>query len=881
MQERLFRWLLGVLPEEFRDGYARELEAAFRAEAREARTRGGRWALLRLWLATMVDVVKSAPGQHLDILGRDLRFALRSMAARPAHTLTAMVTLALGIGANVAMFAVVDGVLFAPLDYRDADQLVAIAETKQGQDPVNMGYLSFVDLKSQARSLSHLVAATQSTATFSGGGLDAERVNAMRVSRGYFDMVGVQPILGRAFTNAEDMPGAARRVVILSDGLWRRRFGADPGVIGRPVVISDIPHVIVGVMPRGFDDIVASRFYKDAGVWFPLGYDPAASFACRTCRHLRVMGRLAPGVTSAAAEAELTQLFERMADVDPMAYTGPGARVTRLRDVFLGPVRPALLLLWGGVAVLLLVACANVASLLLLRASERSGEVAVRAALGVTRARLVRQLLTESALLSAMGALLGLLPAWAAVRLIASAGPAELPRLAGLSLDARAVTVAVLLAMASGVLFGLAPLRQLTRRDAADELRGAGRRTGGVAMWRARAVLVAGNVAMAAVLLAGSGVLVRSVTRLLAVEPGFRPDGVLTMRLWAGGERFSQGEMPQQIATAVAFYNEVLTRVRALPGVISASSVTTLPLGGDIDGFGFHVAGRLTANPADAPSADRFVVTSDYFATMAIPLLRGRLIDARDGAQAERVALINREAADTMFAGEDPIGRQVMIGPSTAPPRTIVGIVGDVRHQGLDRPLAPQVYVPQAQWVWAETLMTLVVRTTGEPTALAAAVRGVVRDIDPAQPVTDVASYADVVASTTSTRRFVAGALGVFAAVALLLAVIGLYGALSVTVAQRRLEIGIRLALGARTTAIRQMVFVNGLQPVIGGVAIGTAVALVALRAMTGLLFEVRATDPAVLSGAAALLLVAGAAASVGPAWRASRIDPARSLRAE
>ncbi len=881
MQDRVFRWLIRVLPEEFRDGYAREIERTLRDEAREMRGGGRRWPLIGLWLATMADVVRSAPGQHLDILRRDLRFATRAMLARPAHALTAIVTLAIGIGANVAMFAVIDGVLLAPLDYRDADRLVAVAETKQGQDPVNMGYLSFVDLKNQARSVSHLVAVTQATATFSGGGQDAERVNAMRVSRGYFDMVGVQPILGRAFTDAEDMPGAARRVVILSDGLWRRRFAADPGVIGRPVVISDIPHVIVGVMPRGFDDIVASRFYKDAGLWFPLGYDPAASFACRTCRHLRVMGRLAPGVTAAAAEAELSQLFARMADVDPTAYTSPGARVTRLRDVFLGPVRPALLLLWGGVAMLLLVACANVASLLLLRASERSAEVAVRAALGVTRARLVRQLLTESVLLSAMGALLGLLPAWAAVRLIATAGPRELPRLAGLSLDARAVTVAVLLAMASGVLFGLAPLRQLTRRDAADELRGAGRRTGGVAMWRARAVLVAGNVAMAAVLLAGSGVLVRGVTRLLAVEPGFRPDGVLTMRLWAGGERFTQGETPQQIATAVAFYDDVLTRVRALPGVVSASSVTTLPLGGDIDGFGFHVAGRPTANPADAPSADRFVVTSDYFATMGIPLLRGRLIDARDGSQSERVALINREAADTIFAGEDPIGRQVMIGPSTAPPRTIVGIVGDVRHQGLDRPLALQVYVPQAQWVWAETLMTLVVRTTGEPTALAAAVRGVVRDIDPAQPVTDVASYADVIASTTSTRRFVAGALGVFAAVALLLAVIGLYGALSVTVAQRRLEIGIRLALGARAEAIRQMVFVNGLQPVIVGVVIGTAVALVAVRAMTGLLFDVRSADPTALIGAAGLLVVAGAAACVGPAWRASRIDPARSLRAE
>ena len=380
MEARLFGWLLRLLPEEFRDGYAREIERTFRDEVRDVRRAGGRFALIGLWLATVADVIRTAPAQHVDILWRDVRFALRAMRARPAHALTAVVTLAIGIGANVAMFAVVDGVLFAPLDYRDADQLVAVAETKQGQDPVNMGYLSFVDLKTQARSVSHLVAATQSTATFSGGGQDAERVNAMRVSRGYFDMIGVQPRLGRAFIDAEDMPGAARRVVILSDALWRRRFAADPGVIGRPVVISDIPHVVVGVMPSGFDDIVASRFYKDAGLWFPLGYDPAASFACRTCRHLRVLGRLAPGVTPAAAEVELTQLFARMVAADPSAYTGPGARVTRLRDVFLGPVRPALLLLWGGVAVLLLVACANVASLLLLRASERATEVAVRAA---------------------------------------------------------------------------------------------------------------------------------------------------------------------------------------------------------------------------------------------------------------------------------------------------------------------------------------------------------------------------------------------------------------------------------------------------------------------------------------------------------------------
>lgn len=877
----LFRWLLRLLPGEFRDGYAREIESTVRAEARDLAASGRPRALAALWLATMADVLRTAPREHLDILVRDLRVAWRSMAARPAHALTAVATVAIGIGANVTMFAVIDGVLLAPLAYRDADRLVAVTETRPDGRSGTMGYLSFADVKARSRSFSHLVAATQSTATFTGGGQDAERVNAMRVSAEYFDMVGVRPVIGRAFTAAEDRPGAARRVVILSDGVWRRRFGADPGVIGQPVVLSDIPHVIVGVMPRGFDDLVASRLYNDAGVWFPLGYDPAASFACRTCRHLRVFGRLAPGVSAADAQAELSAHFATLAAEHPAEYANPGSRVDAIGDVLLGPVRPALLLLAGGVALLLLVACANVASLLLLRASERTGEVAVRAALGVTPARLARQLVTEAVLISGAGALAGLVPAWAAVRLIALEGPRELPRLATLGVDARAIGVAVLLALVSGVVFGLAPLRQLTRRGGGDELRGAGRRSSGVAAWRMRAWFVAGNVAMAAVLLAGTAVLGRSVTRLLAVEPGVVADGVLTLRLWAGGQRFAAGETPDQIAAAVQYYDRVLARLRALPGVTSAAAVTTLPLGGGVDGFGFHVAGRLTANPEDAPTADRFVVAGDYFATLGIPLLRGRLIDQRDTQSAARVALINREAAETIFGGDDPLGHQVILGGRDGAPRTVVGVVENVRHHGLDRPPGAQVYVPQAQWAWAETLMTVVVRSAGDALALAAPARAAVRDIDAAQPVTDVRLYTDVIAATTATRRFVAGALAVFAALALLLALVGLYGALSVTVAQRRLEIGIRLALGAHAPAIRRMVFLSGLRPVTVGLAAGLTLALLALRATSGLLFEVRPADPAALAAAAAVLLLTAGAACAIPAWRAARVEASRALRAE
>ncbi|MGE3473533.1 MAG: ADOP family duplicated permease, partial [Vicinamibacterales bacterium] len=746
MAPRAFRWLLRLLPREFRESYGRDMEAAFEAERRSAAGRGGALESGRLWGATVLDLLRTAPGEHLEILGRDVRVALRGWRRRPVSTAAAVAALAIGIGANVATFAVVDAVLLAPLDYRDADRLVSVRETSRGQ-PSNLGYLSFVDAAARTRAFTDLVAASQSTATFSEGDQPAERVNGMRVSRRYFDLIGVAPRLGRPFSEAEDRPGEARRVAILGDDLWRRRFAADPGIVGRRVRISDIPMTVVGVMPPGVDDLIASRLYGGAEVWFPLGYDPAASFACRTCRHLAVFGRLAPGVSAAAAGRELSDLFAELERAHPTEYTQASAAVVPLRDVFLGPVRPALLLLWAGVALLLLVACANVASLQLLRASERTADVAVRAALGVTRGRLARLFVTESVLLSAAGTLAGLAPAWAAVRLIATTGPRELPRLASAALDGRAIALAAGIAVASGLVFAVVPLRRLSGGKTSDALHGAGRRTEGAAAWRFRAGLVAANVAMAAVLLAGAAVLTRHVQQILAVAPGVDPDRVLTLRLWAGGARFNKGETPEQIATAVSFYTDLLDRVRALPGVEATGGVTTLPLGGGIDGYGLHIVGRFAANPEDAPMADRFVVTPGVFETLRIPLQRGRYLGDADGAGAARVAVINRTAADELFPGEDPLGHQVVLGGQQGAPRTIVGIVGDVRHHGLDRPVGFQVYVPQAQWAWAETLMTLVVRTAGDPLALARPVREAVLALDRSQPVTDIEPYAAVVAA--------------------------------------------------------------------------------------------------------------------------------------
>jgi putative ABC transport system permease protein len=879
--DRLFRACLRLLPEEFRAAYARDMEATFRAERHEAR-HTGRWAwLTRLWFATIADVLRRAPGQHRDILVRDLRFALRLMRVRPLHTTTAVLTLAIGIGANVAMFAVVDAVLLDPLAYQDPDAVVRVAETDRGADPGPIGFLTFVDLQNRSRRLSAIAAAAGSTLTLTGEGRHAERIGAMRVSRTYFDLVGVHPALGRPFTADEDRPGAARRVLILSDGLWRRRFDADPGVLDRALDIGGFTYRIVGVMPRGFEDLVADRVFGGVDAWTPLGYDPAASFACRTCRHLQVFGRLAPGVTPATAERELNQMFASLELEHPTQYHAAGAEVRRLSDVFLGPVRPVLLVLWVAVGLLLVVSCANVANLMLLRVSERSQEVAVRAALGVTRSRLARQLITEAILLGAIGAAAGLIPAWGAIRLVAIYGPDQIPRLMHAAFDTRAAAMAAVLAAVGGLVFGLVPLRQLLRKDFSSAVQGTGRRTESAATWRLRASLVIVNIAMAALLIVGSGLLVRSLVGLLTVSPGFDATNVLTMQVFAGGPAFRAGETPQQIATTVRFYDEVLTRVRALPGVTAASAVTTLPLGGNVDGYGFHIEGRLHANPQEAPSADRFIVSPEFFETLRVPLVRGRFLEPSDTQSTDAVAVINRTTAAELFPGEDPIGRRVMLGPADAPPRRIVGIVGDVRHRGLDVPVRYQVYAPQAQWAWAETWMALVIRSDRDPASLAAPVRDLLHAIDPAQPISNVRLYDDIVAGSTSARRFAANLLSVFALTTLVLAVIGLSGALGAIVGQRHREIGVRLALGARPARIARMVLEQGLRPAIIGVVIGLMAAAVSVGTIRTLLYRVDALSPSTYLTSAVVLMACAVMACLGPAIRASRIEPASALRSD
>jgi putative ABC transport system permease protein len=878
--DRLFCALLRVLPEEVRGAYAADMAATFRAEQQDARRTGRRARLAALWLATIGDLARVAPAEHLDVLARDVRFALRTMAAHPAHTTTAVLTLAIAIAANVAMFAVVDAVLLAPLPYRDADRLVVVEEVSD-RGLGTMGYLTFEDLRTRTRTMSHLAAVGGAGATLTGDGRDAERPSAMRVSASYFEMLGVPPALGRAFTGAEDRPGAARQVVMLSDALWRRRFDASPDVIGRVVLVNEVPHTVVGVMPPGFEDLVSARLYDGAELWFPLGYDPAASFACRSCRHLRAFGRLAPGVTPNEAERELSSIVQALASEHPREYNAPAAGVRPLAGHFLGPVRPVLLVLWAAVVALLIVACGNVANLLLIRGTERTHEIAVRAAMGVTRGRLARQLITESLLLAIAGGAVALVPAWAAVRWLASSGPAEVPRLAGAALDERAIAAAVVVAVASGLVFGLVPLRHMLGRGLGAVLQGAGRRTPATGTSRARATLLAGNVGMAVLLLVGAGLLVRSLTGLLAVAPGFDPSGTLTLNIGLGGAAYRTGEPADEVAATVQFYDDLLSRVRTLPGVEHAAATTVLPLSGRVDRYGLHIAGRPLANPEEAPAPDRFAVTPGFFAALRIPLVRGRLLDERDAQGAPLVAVVNQRLAEELFAGEDAIGHEIALGPPDAPRRRVVGVAGDIRHHGLDVPAEYQVYVPHAQWPWAETYMTVVVRTSGNPAALAGPVRQIVRQIDPAQPVTNVRVHDEVVAASIGTRRFAAWLLGVFASLALLLAIVGLSGALWVIVGQRRQEIGIRLALGARASEIGRMVIAQGLRPVMAGLAGGLAVAALSVEALRSLLYEVEALDPSTFLAAPLLLLACAIVACLAPAWHAAHVDPASALRAE
>jgi putative ABC transport system permease protein len=808
---------------------------------------------------------------RLESLLQDARYGVRVLAASPGFTIAALLTLALGIGANTAIFSIVNPVLLRPLPYADPDRLVVVGDRGSDGSANNIGYTTFHDIREASRSFDTLVVIRSWSPTLFMGG-EAERLPAMRVSSGFFSMLGVRMQLGRDFEPAEDRPDR-RRVVVLSDGLWRRRFNADPAVVGRAIRMNDVDYQVVGVTPPDFEPLISARYYQPAQIWAPVGYEISLPDACRSCQHLKAIGRVRADVTREQAIADLNGIRRRLASAYPTDYPTADMAAVPLADAIAGPVRTPLIVLLGAVGFVMLIACANVANLLLSRAMSRSREIALRAALGAGRARLVRQLLTESLLLGLAGGLLGFALAAAAVRSVASIAPVTLPRLNSVGIDGSVLAFALGLSIVTGFAFGLVPALRSSSFRLREALASDPRTGTGTGSTRIRQLLVVGDLALALVLLTGAGLMLRSVQGLMDADPGFKADGVLTAQFSLVGTAYAED------SAVLAFQNRVLEKANALPGVTAAALAGQVPMGNDYDTWGFHIEGLTHANPAEDGEVQRYSITPGYFQTMQIPLRRGRLIAGSDATGALPVMVVSESAAK-LWGGADPIGRRVRIGGPKSPFRTVVGVVGDVRHTNLDERESTGMYIPQSQIT--DSFLVLVVRTSlREPERLLPEIRGILRGLDPSVPIYNVARLDDLLAGSFADRRFVMRLLGGFSLLALLLAAVGLYGVVSYTVAQRTREVGVRVALGARPADVLRLIVLRGFGTVAVGLAAGAAAAFALTRFLDTLLFGVRASDPAALLAAVVTLALVAVLAHWIPARRALRIDPVIALRTD
>jgi putative ABC transport system permease protein len=803
----------------------------------------------------------------MESLLQDIRYALRTLWKTPGFTLTAIAALAIGIGANTAIFTVVKGVLLTPLPYPDSQNLVMVWDSKpsRGWAKFAVSPGNFLDRRRDARSFEQIVAFQQATIVDAGGPEPVSR-DGYAVSDGFFAMVRTQPTRGRAFLPEEFTPGKGR-VAVLSDGLWKSRFGGRDDVLGQPVTLSGDPYTIVGVMPPDF------RMPSRSELLIPLAFD-AKDAEQRGGHYLTTMARLAPGVTAEAADQEMKALAAVSETAHPDSNNGWTARVTPLFEQMVAAVRPALLMLSAAVGFVLLIACANVANLLLARSETRRAELAVRSALGARRGRLVRQLLTESVVLAVVGGALGLLMAYWGIDVLRGLRPDSLPRLESIHLDAAVLLFTGGIAVLTGLIFGTAPAFVASRTRISETLKEGGRAVVPAAGRRLRGVLVTAQVALSLVLLIGAGLQVRSLVRLLHVDPGFDTTNVLSLDVSLPERRYPDG--PAQSA----YFEKAVEAVRALPGVVSAAAVSTVPLTGNQIIFSLEeLEGRPPAAPGDHQSAYWFAVTPDYFATLKLPLKRGRLLEARDTAGAPRVMLINESFARRMFPGEDPIGRHVRVGIDSDTRREIVGIVGDIRHDGLDADVTMQMYEPLAQRAW--DTMSIVARTTVPPATLGSAARQAILGLDREQPVSSAETFDEIVARSTAQRRFSLLLMTVFAASALVLTAIGLYGVVSYFVSLRTHEIGVRLALGATRREILALVVGQGMRMALAGVVLGLATAFAGMRLLSSLLFGISATDPLTFITVAAGVAAVTLCASAFPAWRAARVSPSTALRSE
>jgi putative ABC transport system permease protein len=798
----------------------------------------------------------------------DLRFAFRTLARSRAFTVAALLTIALGIGANAAIFSVVDALLLRPLPFPDPERLVVVWEKNIPRNRLDnvVSPGNYIHWTEQARTFERMAAVSMTFRTSITGGGEPEELPVQFVTSSLFPMVGVPPLHGRWLLPEEDRPET--QVVVLGHAFWTRRFGSDASIVNRAITLNGRPYTVVGVMPPGF-----AFLDRDVTMWIPVGF--SAEARTPRGRWLIVGARLKPGVTVAQAQADMDAITGRLTAQFPEFNTGWASNVVPLQRQMVGRVRPALLTLVAAVGAVLLIACANVANLLLARGASRQRELAVRAALGAGRGRLVRQLLAESLALASLGAAAGLLLAWwgvAALRVAADAGVA-LPRANEIALDGRVVLFAVGLSVLTAVLFGLAPALAAAGLDLHGALKDGGRAGDAARGGRLRSVFVVVEVALALVLLAGAGLLIRSFARLLDVNPGFRPEQTLSAKVSLPGVKYDNDEK------VIRFFDDLMRRLEALPGVRAAGGVSFLPLTGLAAATGFEIVGRPKPPLGEGPVCDVRVATGHYFSAMDIPLIAGRVFDEGDSREKTRLVIINQTMARQYWPDESPLGRRIVVSWNDPGPDEIVGVVGDVHHYGLETAPRPMIYWPPGRFAYPWT--AVVVRGTRDPTSLVPAIVREVHAMDSNLPVADVRTLDTVVSRSVAERRLVMAILAGFAAMAATLAAIGIYGVMAYAVAQRTREIGVRMALGARSRDILRLVLGRALALAGVGVAIGAVAALALTRFMTMLLFDTEPTDPAVFAAVAAGLVLVAIAASLLPGRSAARVDPLVALRAE
>jgi putative ABC transport system permease protein len=867
------------LPEESREVVVGDLVEAYYDLARTHPVRA-RWRVWREALGAVVSlqlVPSRIPAftpytteSRVQTFVADLRHAVRVLARARGFTLLCILTLGVAIGSTTAIFSVVNPILIRRLPYPHPDRLVTAYERgTDGSRGERMGWATFMDLRERSRSIETAALIGGWDATIFGD-RDAERVVGERVTWEYFKTLGVRPMLGRDFLAEDDTPDKSS-VVILSYGLWQRRFGGDSSVLGRTLDINGLKRTVIGVMPASFENVTQ----PDAAIWRPLGYVRGGDSACRTCRHLANVARLKPGVSVTQAAREFDVIMGQLAAEYPKEYAVGAGGALGLQERVTHAARPILLTLFGAELLVLLIAAANVANLQLARATRRQEEFAVRMALGAGRVRLVQQLGAEGLVLAIAGGIAGIAIAAVLLPALASRLPLNLPRADAIRLDWTTLVFTMLIALVVGVSIGLVPAMQAGNSKLFDALR-AGRRTIGAASRRARAAFVVSEMALALMLVTGATLLARSLTRLLEVNPGFDASHLVIMPVRAAGAAY------QEPGTTLQNHDRVRDAVAAVPGVTSVALSTEIPLTANVDRFGIAAQDKPLANPELSPDADRYTISADFMRTMRIPILRGRDFspaETRDSSL--HVAIVSADLARKIWGSEEAVGKLIRLGGPTRPWWRVIGVAGNVRHMGLDEAVSQQVYVPERQWWNEESDMMLVARTRGDPSQVANAVREAVRSVDPRQAIATPSTMDDVVERSTSQRRVALLFFAFFSAIALLLAMGGVYGVMAAAVTERTREFGVRAALGASPSGILGLVLRDGFWLAVIGLAVGLAGALTLARYLGSLLYAVDPHDPLMLGVAGAVVLATSLLGCVLPAGRAARVDPMTALRGD